>query len=1241
MKHYLILSVLLLLASGVRAQSRLMLRVKHEVLPEKVRSYLQADGLDGEQPFRAFIAKENRAYRKEASKSGVYLGDYWQVKVPNGIQEKVLMRRLNQEDWVEHAEPVPKYKLLSPTTYTPNDPALSLQWHIDACNFREAWGLSRGDKNITIGIIDSGIDYDHPDLDAHKYINEAEWNGIDGVDDDGNGYVDDKRGYNFGDNNTNVRDAYYHGTQVAGAAGAVTDNGVGVAGAAFNCTLLPVRVVNSGFQILNSFSGMLYAAEQGAKIINLSFGRSGTFLQWEQDVITYLALDKDVVIVAASGNAKGSGNPVEQDYYPASYKHVLSVTGLSESRSRISSYVVSTHIDIAAPGFRIETPSNRYKWPYVQYTYLTTAYTAAGTSFASPLAAGAAVLIRAKYPELNALQVAELIRVTTNDHYDVAANAPYENRMGSGMLDAFRALDERNTAVSVRVDEHFLLDGRTVIDDTTQEARLSVELLNYLNPTSGLSVTVSAESPYITMVDSTFMPGTVGTMQRTDNHNQPFRFQVDTRHLGGKGRFKFTFSDNSGYHDVQLVDIPLDASYLDVSMNDFALTFTDKGRIGYLDLNYVNGRGLRFRDELLMYEGGLFVGASPTKTADALAEDFNTNPRQLSDDFTADTTFFNPTLAHLEYQPNLRQLTANYTDTLHSDSLGLLVTERVRAYDNAGNNNYLIWEYEITNASARTYDSLRVGMFLDVSFTNADIAGWETARKLGYVRNADSSRVLAVQLYNESTLGVPMRFTAFRWEDASYPIQLQDADGFSEADKYALLDPDKSITGETAAGDVIAAAGVNLTNWAPGESRTVQFLIISGHNQHDIDRVFDNRWSGELSTDWYTSGNWEKGVPASGEDVVVPADVPHFPLIPSGTATVGDLEVATGASLTLNTGNLIAQKLLINDGALHGVAGTALHKIGNEIRGSGTAQVATFIAEDSLRLKAAFDVNTTLDLTQGHIDLYDQDLRLLTGATLPGISASRHIRTLGHGLFWQEVSGTPTVFPLAHADAYAPLSLSLSGTSLYGVRALDRVPAYESPASPATSDTLSTKAVNHSWVVEAATLSAPAPSLSASWTIAQQLTGFDPTQAAFFFADQPDTVRWESAAVGSPQGSDPYELSSSTSKNVFVVSIQEGARVSVSVSGSTTLEDSGNPLTFLLTRTGSLNTALEVRFSLSGTASRSNDFLVEGTGVAFDTGTGVGTLTLPVGTFSGEVRIRPTPDTTPEADETVTLTILP
>jgi thermitase len=275
----------------------------------------------------------------------------------------------------------------------------------------DAWKVTRGSREIIVAVIDTGIDYRHPDLAENIWVNEAERDGLPGVDDDGNGYVDDVHGWNFVSKLR--KSSYYgqlghpdpmddqgHGTHVAGTIGAVGNNQEGIAGVNWKVRLMGLKFLDekgSG-STADQYRALLYAAENGADIINASYGGGGKS-RLIQSAIERLN-DAGVLMVAAAGN-NGSNND-ESPQYPSNYglPNMLSVAA-TNNRDRLASFSNYGYesVHIAAPGVAIlstyplelSKTAGGYAEPYRAFS---------GTSMAAPHVAGAAALVLSVRPEL-------------------------------------------------------------------------------------------------------------------------------------------------------------------------------------------------------------------------------------------------------------------------------------------------------------------------------------------------------------------------------------------------------------------------------------------------------------------------------------------------------------------------------------------------------------------------------------------------------------------------------------------------------------------------------------------------------------------------------------------------------------------------------------------------------------------------------------------------------------------------
>ena len=315
----------------------------------------------------------------------------------------------------------------------PNDPKYEELWSLEITHMPEAWAIEKGSPDVVIAIVDMGIDYNHEDLKSKVWINRGEIPD-NGIDDDNNGYVDDVRGWDFSDAPTlpgrgdyterdnDPMDETGHGTHVAGIAGAEVNNGIGVAGVAWNCKLMALRAgfpVAGGGTFLQDddvSAAIVYAADNGATSINMSWGDIfNAFII--RDALNY-AYNKGCVLVAATGNSTK-----RRVIYPAALRNVIAVAA-SDQNGEIAFWSnASATVDIAAPGNSIlSTHINN------NYRRLT------GTSMAAPQIAGVAALMRSKRPELSNEEIRQLM-VATAIHLP---NSP--KAVDSGQVHAAKAL---------------------------------------------------------------------------------------------------------------------------------------------------------------------------------------------------------------------------------------------------------------------------------------------------------------------------------------------------------------------------------------------------------------------------------------------------------------------------------------------------------------------------------------------------------------------------------------------------------------------------------------------------------------------------------------------------------------------------------------------------------------------------------------------------------------------------------
>src|SRR3989441_1321099 len=314
------------------------------------------------------------------------------------------------------------------TEFTPSDPFFFDQWGLKSIGVPSAWDVTLGDKSVIVAVVDTGVWWTQPDIQANMWTNSA----------------DGTHGYDFVDSDTNPMDidpsGTYHGTGVAGVIGAITDNAVEIAGTA-QVSIMAVRALGSNGQgsSTDTAQAIIWAADHGAKVINLSLGTNETPPVEPSEI--HLAIDhawsKGALIVAAAGNA-GVGTLD----YPARLPEVVSVAAIDESRRRASFSNYGPGLDLSAPGSRIVTLSGGNNQPNnVHYLQ--------GTSFSAPFVSGIAGLLLSAEPGLTNVQLWNILNMTAVQPVGSGYNPNY----GWGVVNARNAIAALNQPL-ISVDSY-------------------------------------------------------------------------------------------------------------------------------------------------------------------------------------------------------------------------------------------------------------------------------------------------------------------------------------------------------------------------------------------------------------------------------------------------------------------------------------------------------------------------------------------------------------------------------------------------------------------------------------------------------------------------------------------------------------------------------------------------------------------------------------------------------------------
>lgn len=385
-----------------------------------------------------------------------------QIALPKGIDPVRAADAFSQLPGVKWAQPNYIYTG-DPREFTPNDPSYPSQYHHTLMQNNLAWNTTLGSSNVIIAITDDGVSLGHSDLAPNIWVNSDEIAG-NGIDDDNNGFIDDRNGWDFsdGDNDPNPGGSAAHGTHVAGIAGARTNNANGVAGTAGGATIMPIRFIGGA----NAWTSTLiaaswrYAVDNGAKIISDSYNIDSFVGDSIFTAGLQYVYDHGVLHFNSAGNSS-TLNPVRQ-----AFDQTLLVVNTNSSDTKASTSNYGWGMDITAPGENIYStiPGNNYAFN-------------SGTSMASPNAAAAAALIWSVHPTWTRDQVAAQL-IGTADNLD-ALNPSYAGLLGPGRANSYRGVTQTLAAPKIKSVLGLPAQGVTT---TTVPTSFTLDVANVFNP---------------------------------------------------------------------------------------------------------------------------------------------------------------------------------------------------------------------------------------------------------------------------------------------------------------------------------------------------------------------------------------------------------------------------------------------------------------------------------------------------------------------------------------------------------------------------------------------------------------------------------------------------------------------------------------------------------------------------------------------------------------------------------------
>lgn len=836
------------------AQSHWPGRILFEFQPEYSLTKLPPELIELQSQLRGSIRER---FPGLPSKSPIYVLEYTAPLAPDYVAK--LWRRSPAVRYAEpeylpraFGSPLPPHP--EKTTYTPNDlhPQNYCLTHLRVLG---AWDSTQGDTTVAIGIVDTDVRFDHPDLVDNIAYN---WNDpINGIDDDNDGYVDNFHGWdivgtsysgsgNFSPDNDPRTSSPGHGTFVAGYAGATTDNGIGIAAPAFKCRILPIKAApDNSSALYGAYDGVLYAATHGAKVINCSWG-STSYSQAAQSFLQNLVDTYDPVVVAAAGNVPPDTPAV---FYPAQYPGVVSVTAVDTSDVWRGTVQIGYGIDLSTTGAGITTTGlNGY------FSFGT------ATSFAAPQASGCAALLRAWRPDLNAYQIAELLRITADSVEP--ANPPHLRYRLGRRINLYRAITTRDTP-ACRVTSYTAYDSNDTLFFAGETFFLTATYKNFLSPVNNLTVTVEPLSPHLQVISGqgAYSIGSLGTLQA---HIQPssgaFAFQVlPSCPPNATVPILFRFQGGGGYSDYQVIELKgLNPAFAHLDSAQLRTTLCGNGRVGYYDTpTNTQGRGGRWQNNpSWLFEGGLVIADDTSAhlcTRAPLGGMYN---------------HFTPTQAATKAIQGLYESAEVSFLVTGGITTPKPLTIKAQAYAPRREplNTFVAFIYQVENYGGSAYNDLSVGWWLDFDVSNnptTDQAAKHSSLPLVYARNNTGTRFIgAVLLSGQTAL-----------------LQVGRADTFTAAPTsyIGLFRQGNSTTATT--GDVFVAISAQGINLPAGSKDTVAFALIGGNT---LSELLDNA---QAAIDWYAC--------------FIAGQTPTVDLGPDRALCLGDTLAAQGAAGTL------------------------------------------------------------------------------------------------------------------------------------------------------------------------------------------------------------------------------------------------------------------------------------------------------------------------------------------------------
>jgi subtilisin family serine protease len=730
-------------------------------------------------------------------------------------------KEFEKYDFIEYAEPIPIAKF----TAISDDPYVGDQYYLNTIKAPQAWATINSTDTILVAVVDTGVDIYHVDLAQNIFYNQGELgkdkNGNDkrtnGIDDDGNGYIDDYVGWDFCGDGQNIfsdnmpTPGNEHGTHVAGTIGAVTNNKIGVAGVAKNVKILPVKIGvddTTAISVGNGYEGILYAAKMGAKIISCSWG-SGGFSLTEKELMKTVD-DMGALVVCATGN-----DSRETVNYPAAYPTAMSVSAVDADLKAAYFTNYSPKVDISAPGVRIMA------------TLLGNSYgKLSGTSMATPIVSAVAAMTLLKHPEFTPNQLKAFLKYSSDTSLNSKNIATYKGRLGFGVVDAYSALT---------IDKAYAVDVNSyeITEFASNKFKLSVNLKNTLASID--SCDIQAELFQYTQVCANLSLNKKYIKNFESNSSISIDSLLNVELL------------NSAIYDIPLVVLVkitkdgrllcqktitfyVNQTYLNISQNNILTTANSRGNFAFNDYsNNYQGEGFIYKNsDNLLCEGALMISISDSTAYNCArsVDDEQSADFEIIDRIKLSNPSESETIAKTKYR--IKDLEKNKIE----------IAQTIFASNKDENKDFIISEYALANNSATDYPKAYLGLFFDWDIRPNyydDVVIYDENSHILYCRDSSDNNpiFLGVCLLTDQSINYKGILNSATGNAKAGEINWGIHDGFTSFEKW------KALTGGLTAnmlnkGDASEVIGGGPFELKSNSTTNVCFAIIAGNSIEEL-----------------------------------------------------------------------------------------------------------------------------------------------------------------------------------------------------------------------------------------------------------------------------------------------------------------------------------------------------------------------------------------------------------------------